>query len=205
MPPQLGVDEAGKGPVFGPMTVCAVAGPEDALPEGVDDSKRLSPTRRNTLCEAIMRSRDLRTATLTVPPAVIDAPSTNMNALTVKTHAQAASAIADAGMVGWFDAADVDVDRYEQNLTDHLTVDLDVNAQHKADQESGFVAAASIVAKVARDDAMAAVAETYGTVGSGYPSDPTTQEFLATYVEEHDSLPPFARTSWKTARNALGE
>jgi len=40
-------------------------------------------------------------------------------------------------------------------------------------------------------------------VGSGYPSDPTTRDFLREYVTEHDSLPDCARASWQTSQDAL--
>jgi ribonuclease HII len=40
-------------------------------------------------------------------------------------------------------------------------------------------------------------------IGSGYPADPKTIQFLEKYVEEHGSLPDFARSSWETSRNLL--
>ena len=65
------------------------------------------------------------------------------------------------------------------------------------------MAAASVVAKVERDAAVADIAAEYGDVGSGYPSDPTTRAFLRRYVDEHGRLPECARESWQTSRDVL--
>ena len=46
---RIGVDEAGKGPVLGPMVAAAVRGDAEELPDGVADSKRLSASRRESL------------------------------------------------------------------------------------------------------------------------------------------------------------
>ena len=56
---------------------------------------------------------------------------------------------------------------------------------------------------MARDDHVASLAETYGAVGSGYPSDSATREFLREYVSEHGELPDCARASWKTSEDVL--
>ncbi|NNC25056.1 ribonuclease HII, partial [Salinisphaera sp. USBA-960] len=74
--------------------------------------------------------------------------------------------------------------------------DVDLVAEHGADETHAIVGAASIVAKVARDNHVAALADEYGDVGSGYPGDTATREFLRAYVREHGSLPGCARESW---------
>jgi hypothetical protein len=68
----------------------------------------------------------------------------------------------------------------------------------------------SVVAKVARDahvEALAAehaaLVDTHGGLGSGYPSDPVTRSFLESYVDEHGAVPPFARASWATCEDLL--
>jgi ribonuclease HII len=80
---------------------------------------------------------------------------------------------------------------------------VDVESRHGADESDVVVGAASIVAKVDRDAAVAALAEEYGEVGSGYPSDPTTREFLREYVAETGDLPACARRSWQTCADLL--
>ena len=58
--------------------------------------------------------------------------------------------------------------------------------------------AASILAKEAREEAMARLREKLGECGSGYPSDETTITFLKEYRREHNEWPPGTRKSWKT-------
>ena len=86
---RFGVDEAGKGPVLGSMFAAAVAGDPGDLPGGVADSKRLTPTRRETLDEAIRES--MRVGVAEIPVARIDDPETDMNKLGVAAQADALS------------------------------------------------------------------------------------------------------------------
>jgi len=100
----LGVDEAGKGPVLGPMVAAAVLAAPSSLPADVDDSKRLSPERREAMAEAIRESDRVAVGVASVEPAEIDRPDTDMNTLTVRGQARAVRAalaetegIADSG------------------------------------------------------------------------------------------------------------
>jgi len=197
----FGVDEAGKGPVLGSMFAAAVAGDPDDLPDGVKDSKRLSAPRREALAERIRDGFAVGVAE--IPVERIDDPETDMNALTVAAQADALAEVAEDGLAGHVDAGDVDAARFGRRVTDGVPAEVDVTAEHGADDEYPLVAAASIVAKVARDGHVAALAAEYGDVGSGYPSDPATREFLEEYVREHGALPTCARESWQTSRDAL--
>jgi ribonuclease HII len=67
------------------------------------------------------------------------------------------------------------------------------------------VGAASIVAKVLRDRAIADLAREHGAIGSGYPSDPATIAYMREYLKERRTLPPFARRSWATTRALVAE
>jgi len=106
-------------------------------------------------------------------------------------------------MAGVVDACDTDAERFGRRVREATTAAVEITAEHGADEEYDLVGAASVVAKVARDTHIDDLADEYGSVGSGYPSDPTTREFLAEHVREHGDLPPFARRSWKTSREAL--
>jgi ribonuclease HII len=104
---------------------------------------------------------------------------------------------------GIVDAGDVNADRFARRVAASAPDDLAVTAEHGADERYPIVGAASIVAKVERDAAVAALADEYGELGSGYPSDPTTRAFLREYVQRHGDLPDCARASWQTSRDAL--
>lgn len=205
----FGVDEAGKGPALGSMFAAAVHCEEpDVLPEGIADSKRLAPERREELAATLREDERIAVGSSEIPPALIDDPETDMNSLAVRAHAEAIEAALDAPAApvsGLCDACDTDADRFARRVTDACGLEVDLVAEHGADDDDPIVGAASIVAKVARDAHVAALADEYGSVGSGYPSDPTTREFLESYVAETGELPPFARESWSTCTNVLAE
>lgn len=201
--PRVGVDEAGKGPVLGPMVAAAVRAPPDALPDGVDDSKRLAPERREELAARLRATEAVAVGAATVGVERIDAPGTDMNGLTVTAQAEAVSAVARSGDRVHADAGDVDAARFGRRVADAVGEAVEVVAEHGADESRPAVAAASVVAKVERDRRVAALAAEYGDVGSGYPSDPTTRRFLREYVRDHGTLPACARTTWSTCDDLL--
>jgi len=227
---EFGVDEAGKGPVLGSMFAAAVVTDPAALPEDVGDSKDIAPERREELAAEI---REIAGAVgvAEIPVERIDDEETDMNSLTVAAHVEALTAAlgdldgvpsedSSAGdpLSGYVDAGDTNAVRFERRVEDGVGdripdvegeldggVALDVRGEHGADETYPVVGAASIVAKVERDAHVDRLATEYGEVGSGYPSDPTTKEFLESYVAEHDDLPPCARATWKTSRDALAD
>jgi ribonuclease HII len=199
---RFGVDEAGKGPVLGSMFAAAVRADPAALPDGVGDSKDIRPERRERLAGDIRQSADA-VGVAEIPVERIDADGTDMNTLTVDGQAEALSAVARDGLSGMVDAGDTDAARFGRRVADAVDADLTVTAEHGADETDPLVGAASIIAKVARDAHVAELAEEYGDVGSGYPSDPTTRTFLADYVDRHGELPACARHSWSTCADVL--
>ena len=200
---QVGVDEAGKGPVLGSMFAAAVRAPKGAIPDGVRDSKELSPRRREALEDTLRADDRVEIGLAEVTPGRIDDPGTDMNTLTVGAQADALGPVVTDDDTVYVDAGDVDADRFGRRVDDRLKIDIDTRAEHGADTTHPVVAAASVVAKVARDAHVARLAREYGTVGSGYPGDATTRTFLAAYVSEHGQLPDCARASWKTSEDVL--
>ena len=213
----FGVDEAGKGPALGSMFAAAVHLEDPAvLPDGIADSKRLSPSRREELAATIREDDRISVGVAEIPPERIDDPETDMNSLSVAAHAEAIGDAlgglerdGDGPVSGLCDACDTDADRFARRVAEacetalESATSLEIDARHGADDDSKLVGAASIVAKVERDAHVDAIAGEYGDVGSGYPSDPNTREFLESYVGEHGDLPPFARESWSTCEDVL--
>ncbi|WP_255150880.1 ribonuclease HII [Halorarius halobius] len=195
---RFGVDEAGKGPVLGSMFAACVRGDPADLPDGVADSKRLSPTRRESLAATIRDAFEVGVAE--IPVARIDGDA-DMNTLTVAAHAEAIAGVGEPDDDGLCDAGDTSEERFARRVADASGVE--VTAEHGADDSDPMVAAASIVAKVARDAHVETLADEYGDVGSGYPSDPTTRAFLREFVREHGELPDCARSSWSTSQDVL--
>ena len=215
----LGADEAGKGPVLGPMVAAAVRADPGAIPEGADDSKRLSPARRDDLDAALRADDRVAVGVSVVGVGRIDDPATDMNTLTVAGQAEALAAVAHDGDRAVVDAGDVSESRFAERVADAVAgadvepaegtdIAVDVTAEHGADGSYPVVAAASVIAKVERDRIVAELDAAYRVrgydgIGSGYPSDPATREFLREYVDCEGDLPDCARRSWSTCDDLL--
>lgn len=193
---QFGVDEAGKGPVIGSMFAAAVRGPPSALPDGVDDSKRLSATRREDLADQLRAADHIDIGIAEISPSRID--DGNMNDLMVAAHAEAVEVIAQPDDVGLCDAGDVNADRFAERVEARIDATVSIDAAHGADETDDFVGAASIIAKSERERHVGTLVEQFGEIGSGYPSDPTTRGFLEQYYAENGEFPPPTRQSWAT-------
>jgi len=205
---QIGVDEAGKGPVLGPMVAAVVRIDDEAdLPADVADSKRLTESKRESLATQLSESPAVEIGVGVVNTDEIDAPETDMNGLTVAAQVRAISDVAGDGDRALVDAGDVSESRFARRVAEGVAeggVDIDVTAEHGADDDSRLVGAASIIAKVERDSRIADLNEGYDAdIGSGYPSDPTTRAFLADHVDRHGDLPACARASWSTCEDVL--
>ena len=194
----IGVDEAGRGPVIGPLVVCAFASKsQDLLKElGVKDSKFLSKKKRNELFEILSK---MKHSVIICSPERIDI-SPNLNSLEVELFAEALAEMPEGSIM--LDACDVNEERFAQNVS--KLSERECSAEHKADENHPEVSAASIVAKVTRDRIIDQLKEEIGfDIGSGYPSDPKTKLAVAELVKgelPHDCL----RWSWKTVENAMG-
>ena len=200
-----GVDEAGKGPVFGPMVIAGVGCdlPETIRDLGLKDSKLLTSRRREELYPLIQDRCHI--ATKVIDASEIDRVrrKMTMNECVALAHAEVIRKLEPS--VAYVDACDVNADRYGEMVRHQLPFVCRVISEHRADSTYEIVSAASIVAKVIRDRAISVLADEFGEIGSGYPSDPVTITFLAAYIREHKTPPPFARTSWKTVREMMGE
>ncbi|ERH02920.1 MAG: ribonuclease H, archaeal HII subfamily [Halonotius sp. J07HN6] len=214
---RIGADEAGKGPVLGPMVAAAVRADPDDLPADVADSKELSESIRESIATELRESPAVEVGVGVITTGEIDDPETDMNSLTVTAQVRAIRGVASDGDHAIVDAGDVSESRFARRVQDGVGggenvadcdgergIAIDVKAKHGADESNRLVGAASVVAKVERDRRIADIAEKYeADIGSGYPSDPTTREFLADYVDRHGDLPGCARRSWATAEDVL--
>lgn len=155
-----GADEAGRGPLAGPVVAAAVILPEDCRLEGLDDSKKLTPRRREALFPEICR-RAVAWGVCQVGPEEID----QINIL-------------NASLVAMRRAWDQLEIRPEFTLLDGNTVryfdGIPVRAVVKGDGRHACIAAASILAKVVRDREMARLDAIYPGYGlgkhKGYPT-----------------------------------
>jgi ribonuclease HII len=105
----------------------------------------------------------------------------------------------------YVDAADVVEDRFKHHIYEGLTIKARITSRHKADKIYPVVSAASIIAKVERDNEIAALKASYGDFGSGYLTDQKTMRFLKQWLQTNDEYPDCVRKSWKPAKRAKSE
>ncbi len=208
---EAGIDEAGRGPVMGPLVVAGVAveDPQRLSDLGCRDSKALHPGKREAIHRLLRRDTGVRIAVRVVDAAGLDAERRGGSTL---NEIEAARFIEIARELGCrrvvVDAADVDAPRFGRTVAAGLDPGIEVVSEHKADATHATVAAASIVAKVTRDEAVAELGRRLERklgrqLGSGYPSDPKTRAFLAAWIAQFGELPEGCRATWATARDAL--
>lgn len=197
----LGMDEAGRGCVLGPLVVGGFLLPADDEARlsavGATDSKKLSARRRVSIREAL---RPLGEAAVHhISPQQIDAG--NINQLEFDAF---------LALILQFrpDRVMIDAPCHPSGIPAFLrrlqgAVEAGgggrplLQAEPKADLNHPVVGAASIFAKVARD----AEIEALGPVGSGYPSDPVTRAWLLGFITREQPFPPSVRTRWATLDN----
>lgn len=198
-----GIDEAGRGPVIGPLVIAAVVFDEKNLSKlealGVKDSKKLTPERREKLFNEIIALLD-DYVIIELSPEQIDERRGTMNEFEVENFIKALNSLKVKPDIVYIDAADVKEERFGEIIGKRLNFSPKIIAEHKADAKYLPVSAASILAKVTRDRAIEKLKEQYGEIGSGYPSDPRTRKFLEDYYKEHGEFPPMVRRSWKTLK-----
>ncbi len=206
-PPLLvGVDEAGRGAWIGPLVVGAVAvRPEEVerLREaGARDSKLLTPLKRE---EVYARLGTLaRLGSIEIPPGEIDrhVRQGKLNELEARAFGEVVRPFAPARV--HVDACDTDPRRFGRRVAHHAGRGLTVVARHHADRDDPVVGAASIVAKVRRDRAIRELAERLGAeLGSGYPSDRRTVDFVRGLLRPGAVPPDWLRLSWRTTQRVI--
>lgn len=200
-----GIDEAGRGPIIGPLVICGLAVERDDLLRqlGVRDSKKLTKAKREELCPKIERIAS-GIEIIEVSASEIDAlrQELTLNQLEAKLFASIIQKLAP--VVAYVDAADVNAERFGEEILQELDFKVNVISQHGADDAYPVVSAASILAKVRRDARVAEIEREIGEpIGSGYASDPTTVNFIESWLKRNGELPPYVRKSWDTTSRLL--
>ena len=209
----LGIDDAGRGPVIGPMVLAGCLIDDKTSAElkklGVKDSKQLTQTRREFLAEKIKESAETFEIVV-LQPEDIDGKGD------LRTKLNELEAIACAKIINRInkgftrikvvvDCPSVSIEKWTDFLKTRIKnlSNLEIHCEHKADQNHVSVSAASILAKTVREIEMDKLREKYGKeIGSGYTSDPATQKFLEMHAKKYKDEGIF-RKSWITWQNAI--
>jgi ribonuclease HII len=197
-----GVDEAGRGPVMGPLVVAAVMVDSDrALKKlKVKDSKLLTRQKREEMAPQIREMAKVEVIITSADEIDLYMARDSLNMLEAEMFARLIERLRPEK--AFIDAADVVEERFGHNIQQRITCRPEMVCEHKADVRYPIVSAASIIAKVERDKAMDRISEQLGqSVGSGYAHDETTLDFIRAWLKENRELPPHTRRSWKTAKD----
>ncbi len=205
-----GVDEAGRGAILGPLVVAGVCVREDRQEQlvkiGVRDSKLLLPHRRADLYHQIMNIA-YSVSVVKLEPEQIDEyvlkgkKYKRLNYLEALSMAKIIDSL-DAEIV-YVDASDIDVERFKKDILEASQRKVEIISVHHADRIYPIVSAASIIAKVTRDQEISDLSQKFGAIGSGYPADDRTIRFLREWIKKYGDIPSFARRSWKTVKKLL--
>ncbi len=204
----LGADDAGRGPVLGPMVLAAVVINEadsDKLKNlGVKDSKLLTPKQREELYDKIINTVKGYKIIIITPQEIdvaLESENSNLNTLEASKFAELINYLkADISII---DCPSNNIPAYSSQLKKMLTVKTDLQCYHKADSRFFSVGAGSILAKVTRDREIEKIQKKIKEpIGSGYPADPITKEFLK---NNWDKYPEIFRHSWATYQVYSGE
>lgn len=182
-PRVAGIDEVGRGPLAGPVVTACVSIPRDRLVPGVDDSKKLTEKKRESLYPLLLDAADYA-ETCFLPPSIID----EINILNATKRAMETCA-ADFRGVFLVDAV--------QGL--HLPGEA--RPLIHGDALSYMIGAASIVAKVARDHYMIELDEKYPMYGFARNKGYGTAEHIAA-LKKYGPCPEHRRTF---IRNFVGD
>lgn len=207
-----GVDEAGRGCVIGPLVIAGIAVKAENLPLlidlGVKDSKLLTVKKRKELYPKIIKltenHRVIKILPYQIDKAVFSSRTNHkLNRLEAQTMAKIIEVLKPDE--AYVDAADVIERRFGNHISECLRIKTRIISRHKADRTFPVVSAASIIAKVKRDDEIENLKIKYGDFGSGYLTDNKTMVFLRRLLEDTGDYPSCIRKSWKPAKKAKNE
>lgn len=204
----LGIDEAGRGSVVGPLVVAGAMMDEKDLkkfaPLGLKDSKLLTPKRREVLyaqLKKLLRGHYI----IKISARDIDLlrESKNLNVIEAEAMARIIrDSKADRAIV---DAPQVSTEKFSNMLLNMAKNHTQITSENKADEKYPIVSAASIIAKVERDAEIERIKkEVKFDLGVGYPHDERTIAFVKAAMD-HPDFSQYIRHSWVTVELLKGK
>ena len=204
----IGIDEAGRGPIIGPLTIAGVSIDETVADmfkkAGVKDSKMLS-RRRIFLLERLVK-KESDNLVLVIEPKRIDErfhDGKNLNYLELDHMCEIANSLAGERVI--VDSPSANTKKIRDYLIKRIPK-KEIIAENYADRDYIEVSAASILAKAERERQVELIKKEIGyDFGSGYSSDPKTKAFLSLIKSNgklnSDEYSKYLRKSWFTFKN----
>lgn len=205
-----GIDEAGRGPCLGPMVLAVTTiqkkDEEKLIGLGVKDSKQLSLGERQRQFSEIKKLVE-EFNFVKVDAAEIDClmDRKSLNEVEAMRIGYLLTYLKRKPDAIYVDSPDIIAGNFAKRIRKYISFDCIIKTEHKADENFPIVSAASIIAKVERDNEIERLSRTYGNIGSGYPSDEITIKFIKDYLQQYNSLPPIVRKNWLTSQRLLDE
>jgi ribonuclease HII len=190
--------------LLGPIIVAGISVSKKSISEmidkGIKDSKLLTPKKRQILFGHVVSiAESICICRINIEDIDFHVFRNNLNILEAE-----AMAITISNMKSdktYVDSCDVNPSRYQRTISSFLKRNsTKLISMHHADKLNAVVSGASIIAKVIRDSEITKFRVKYGDIGSGYPSDKRTIEFVREWFRQKNEIPPFARKSWKPAQ-----
>lgn len=206
----MGIDEAGRGPVLGPMVLCGLAVNEEQEKKlreiKVKDSKMLTPKKREELSGKIEKIAT-HTVVIRVPAHKIDTnrrKGVNLNQIEALKMAEIINMVKPDKV--YIDSPSYNSHKFSDYLFSKLeNKNTEIIAENHADKKYPVVSAASIIAKVDRDGQIKKLEKELGEpIGVGYPHDQITIQHLEKLARKNKGkMPRYVRCSWDTTRQII--
>ncbi|NAZ26105.1 MAG: ribonuclease HII [Nanoarchaeota archaeon] len=197
----LGIDEAGRGPVIGPMVIAGYCIEEEKIELlkslRVKDSKELTRKQREEIYNEIIKLTD-KYKYIIIDPKTIDyyVYKNKLNYLEFENMIKIIEEIKPDKVI--IDSPIVNTKKVIEYIKNNLKINVEIIAENRADKNYPVVSAASIIAKVIRDREIDKIKEKINIdFGSGYPSDEKTIKVLK---EDYDKIKDYVRESWMTIK-----
>ncbi|MEM5814247.1 MAG: ribonuclease HII [Candidatus Aenigmatarchaeota archaeon] len=208
MPTVLGIDEAGRGSVIGPLIVGGVLIDEEDEEKlkkiGVRDSKELTPAQRERMASEIKKvAKEWVTVRITAKEIDELRKKKNLNVIEAEKMAEIIKFL--KGDRAYVDAPQVSTEKFKNVLLALAKNHTEIIAENYADRKYKVVSAASIIAKVERDAEIEKIKKEAGfDFGVGYPHDERSIEFVKKCLREKRFL-EYLRHSWTTVQELKGK
>ena len=211
---KLGIDEAGRGPVVGPLVIAGCLIDEKLERKlkklGVKDSKMLTKKKREEL-EVKIKELAETFEIIIIPPVEIESKNEHGIKLN-ELEAIAAAEIINRINKGFneikiiIDCPNPKTDTWRDIVLSKISEKSNITllCEHKADVNHITTSAASILAKCVRDKEMKVLNEKYGNMGSGYCHDPVTIKFIEENLTKYEAEGIFRKT-WVTWKEAISK
>ncbi len=209
----MGIDEAGRGPVIGPMVIAAVVFKRDVLDSlvrfGIKDSKKLTSKKREQLKNLIKKNCEFLKIEIIRPQQINEEMErATLNEIEINYFVKVMKEFIHLKNTSvYIDGIGPNLENTRNKILALLGSKKarKIIIEHKADEKFPTVGAASILAKTVRDEEIKFIKHVLNgeEIGSGYPSDKHTINFLTKYYKTRGKFPEFARTKWKTCEKIM--